>query len=188
MILSGVYRAAHQLAVYASPLRSRADVQDSLAPGDLHLGRSGLPPAGCFPKFQVATYLPFRPGLSWRTVYKLEQARWRWMPRASTSARCASRVANSWLERPISWRVLVKRSSSDTCSRRKTDTGLSLRMRVLIQSSIHLEISGSSEARARADASPFEVFVVETAKAPEMGPWRQQAHSESTRMRSHASS
>ena len=34
--------------------------------------------------------------------------------------------------------------------------------------SIHLEISGSSEARARADASLSEVFVVGTAKAREV--------------------
>ena len=66
--LSGLCPMACTPAVYASRTPSRTPTQDSLPAGDLPLGRSGLSPAGCLPKFQLATLLPLRPGFSWRTV------------------------------------------------------------------------------------------------------------------------
>ena len=50
----GAQFTAHALAVYASRTPSPTPTQDSLLPADLRLGQSGLSPAGCSPKFQVA--------------------------------------------------------------------------------------------------------------------------------------
>ena len=65
--LSRLIPTAHAPAVYASRAPSPAPPQDLLPPADLLLGRSGLSPAGCSPKFLVSP--PSSPArLPWRTT------------------------------------------------------------------------------------------------------------------------
>src|SRR4051812_12165590 len=64
--LSGFYRAARLLAVYALPCRTRLRLAIST------VGARDFSPVGCSQKFQAPTLLPFRPGFSSRTVTNLE--------------------------------------------------------------------------------------------------------------------